>query len=135
MSSIKKNVFLGILLMSLSFFTFADSVDERLVGNWQGQRDLDGKCIFLAWEVSREADGRFEVTFFLDSERKKVLGSERGRWQTENGQMTLLTDGVPSADIYTYTFGENNSVVFANIKRDPSADCAADYVFTDHRIQ
>lgn len=105
------------------------------MGNWQGQRDLDGKCLFLAWEMSREADGRFEVTFFLDSERKKLLGSERGRWQTENGQMTLLTDGVPSADIYTYTFGENNSVVFANIKRDPSADCAADYVFTDHRIQ
>ena len=46
----------------------------------------------------------------------------------------LLTDGIPTPDVYTYSFINDKAVKLSNIKRDPSADCMADYEFIDHRV-
>ena len=134
MNSIRRKLFLATLLLSLPFSLLASSLDDHLVGNWQGQRNHEGKCSFMAWKMARTADGKFEITFYGDPEKKQVLGQEKGRWETTNGKVSLLTDGVPTPDIYTYTFIDDNSVKLSNIKRDPSADCMADYEFTDHRV-
>lgn len=88
----------------------------------------------MAWKMARTADGKFEITFYGDPGKKQVLGKEKGRWEVKDGKLSLLTDGVPTPDIYIYTFIDDNSVKLSNVKRDPSADCMADYEFTDHRV-
>jgi hypothetical protein len=134
MKSVIKKFVLGAFALSFSILSIAASIDDRLVGNWQGQRDQEGKCSFMAWKMSRTADGKFEITFYGNSEKNKILGQEKGRWEVSGGKLSLLTDGVPTPDIYTYSFINENSVKLSNIKRDPSADCMADYEFTDHRV-
>lgn len=129
-----KASFFAALLLSASFSSIAESTDARLVGNWQGQRDQEGKCSFMAWKMARTADGKFEISFYGDPGKKQILGEEKGLWEVKNGKLSLLTDGVPTPDIYVYTFIDENSVKLSNIKRDPSADCMADYEFTDHRV-
>jgi hypothetical protein len=108
--------------------------DDRLVGLWQGQRNRDGKCSFMAWKMTRTADGKFDVAFFGDPARSKLISQERGRWEAYDGTISLYSDGIPSPDVYRYTFIGSNSVRLTNVKRDPSADCMADYEFTDHRV-
>lgn len=88
----------------------------------------------MAWKMGRTADGKFEVTFYSDPEKTRILGKEKGHWEVKDGRLSLLTDGVPTPDLYVYTFIDNNSVKFSNVKRDPAADCMADYEFTDHRV-
>lgn len=129
-----KTSFFAAFLLSASFFAIAEPTDTRLIGNWQGQRDQEGKCSFMAWKMARTADGKFEITFYGDSGKKQILGKENGRWEVKDGKLSLLTDGVPTLDIYIYTFIDDNSVKLSNVKRDPSADCMADYEFTDHRV-
>jgi len=132
-AAIQKILF-GAFAFSISISSIAASIDERLVGNWQGQREQEGKCSFMAWKMSRTADGKFEIAFYGDSEKKKALGKEKGRWEASDGKLSIFTDGVPTPDVYAYSFIGDNSVKFSNIKRDPSADCMADYEFTDHRV-
>ena len=129
-----KTSFFTALLLSASFLAIAEPTDTGLVGNWQGQRDQEGKCSFMAWKMARTADGKFEITFYGDPGKTQILGKEKGRWEVKDGKLSLLTDGVPTPDTYVYTFIDNNSVKLSNVKRDPSADCMADYEFTDHRV-
>lgn len=129
-----KTLFLTAPFLFASFSSIAESTDTRLVGNWQGQRSQEGKCSFMAWKMGRTADGKFEVTFYGDPEKTRILGKEKGHWEVKDGRLSLLTDGIPTPDLYVYTFIDNNSVKFSNVKRDPAADCMADYEFTDHRV-
>lgn len=108
--------------------------DDRLVGTWQGQRNPNGKCTFMAWKMIRAVDGKFEVAFFADPAMSKPVGQEKGRWSAHGGQISLHSDGAKAPDIYSYTFIGSDAVRLTNIRRDPSADCMADYEFTDHRI-
>lgn len=130
---IKTSIFSAFVL-SASFLAIAEPTDTRLIGNWQGQRDQEGKCSFMAWTMARTADGKFEITFYGDPDKKLILGKEEGRWEVKDGKLSLLTDGIQTPDIYVYTFIDDNSVKLSNVKRDPSADCMADYEFTDHRV-
>ncbi|MFC5609832.1 hypothetical protein [Variovorax soli] len=133
------NVFIRssvICLGLISFGTFAEEArDSRIVGSWQGMRTADGKCQFLAWKSKFKEDGRFEITFFADAERKKELHTERGTWRASDGRNELKTDGVPTTEVYTYSFADPNTVRYVNTVRDPSADCQADYEFLEHRTQ
>lgn len=129
---IKKSL-LAICFLFLSFSLQASSIDDRLVGSWQGQRSEEGQCSFIAWKMVRTADGKFNISFYTDPEKKHLIGREKGRWEAENGRFLIFTYGVPTPDIYTYKFIDDNSVKFSNIKRDPSADCMADYEFIDNR--
>jgi len=129
-----KTSFFSALLLLASFSSIAESTHTRLVGNWQGQRDQEGKCSFMAWKMARTLDGKFEVTFYADPGKKQILGEEKGRWEVKDGKLSLFTDGVPTPDIYVYTFIDDNSVKFSRVRADPSADCVADYEFTEHRV-
>ena len=89
MNSIIKKCFFGAFAFSLSLSSIAVSIDDRLVGNWQGQRDQEGKCSFMAWKMSRTADGRFEIVFYGDAEKKKMLREEKGRWEVSDGKLSV----------------------------------------------
>lgn len=134
MSRKMKVPFLAAILISASFMAIAEPSETRFVGNWQGQRAEEGKCSFMAWKMARTADGEFKVTFYGDGAKTKVIGTEKGRWEVKGGKLSLLTEGVPAPDIYTYKFIDDNTVMLSNVERDPSADCMADYEFTDYRV-
>jgi hypothetical protein len=124
-----------LLTALLSASSFASSLDERLVGHWQGQRNKEGKCSFMAWAMKRSPDGKFEIVFYKNPEKTQLINQESGRWETKGDKLSLFTEGVPTPDVYTYTFTDNDTVHFSTIERDPSADCMADYEFTDHRVK
>jgi len=89
MNSITKKYFFGAFAFSLSLSSIVASIDDRLVGNWQGQRDQEGMCSFMAWKMSRTADGRFEIVFYGDAEKKKMLREEKGRWEVSDGKLSV----------------------------------------------
>lgn len=84
-----------------NIFAAGLGLDRTIVGQWQGLREQNTKCQFLAWNSKFTDDGRFEITFFADKERKIVLHTEKGTWQTKDGQQELTTEGVPTPDVYT----------------------------------
>lgn len=121
-------------VLCLPFSLQASTLDERLVGKWQGERSSEGKCKFLAWNMLRTDEGKFRIFFFSDAERKRLVNVENGRWEAENGLFSIFTSSVSTPDVYNYSVTDANTVRFSNAKRDPSADCMADYEFTDHRV-
>ena len=124
-----------ILAALLCATSVALARDNRLAGNWQGQRDKAGKCTFLTWSLKRSPDGKFEIAFYKDTAKTKLATREAGRWETKGDKLSLFTKGVATPDIYTYTFTDGNTVHLSAIKRDMSVDCMADYEFTDHRVK
>lgn len=133
MKNITRKLLLVAVLLSVS--NLASALDDHLVGTWQGQRDKDGKCSYMAWTMKRSSDGTFEVAFYKNPERTQFLDEERGRWDTKGDKISLTTQGVPTPDVYTYTFTGTDTVHVSAIERDPSADCMADYEFTEHRVR
>lgn len=125
--------FAAVLLFATSF-SYAADLDNRLAGEWQGQRDPQSKCSFLAWKLSRSSDGKFEIAFYADSSKTKETGRERGIWWVKANEYFTQTQGVPTPDGYSYVFLNQDTVRYTGLKHDPSADCDADYEFTDHRV-
>ncbi|OLU13552.1 hypothetical protein BVH01_19535 [Pseudomonas sp. PA1(2017)] len=109
-------------------------LDQRLLGEWQGMRDKNGACQFFAWNSSFRPDGRFEISFFADEQRTRLIQTERGSWSAHDGQNHLTTDGVKTTEVYDYRFIDADSVEYVNTKADPTADCQADYRFTEQRV-
>lgn len=110
------------------------ALDQRLLGQWQGMRDKNGPCQFFAWNSSFRPDGRFEISFFADEDRTRLIQTERGTWTASNGKNHLTTDGVKTTEVYDYRFVDADTVEYVNTKADPTADCQADYRFTEHRV-
>ncbi|MDH1263397.1 lipocalin family protein [Pseudomonas sp. GD03944] len=111
-----------------------NALDPRVVGEWQGIREQSTACQFLAWNSTFRPDGSFEITFFADKERTRKIQTEHGTWSASNGQNTLKTNGVPTADVYDYTVLNENSIRYVSTKQDPSADCKAYYEFVEQRV-
>ena len=89
----------------------------------------------MAWNMKRSQDGKFEITFYKNPEKTQLIDREMGRRETKGDKLSLFTEGVPTPDIYTYTFTDNDTVHLSVVERDPSVDCMADYEFTDHRVK
>jgi hypothetical protein len=121
------------LLFSAAVSNAAD-LDKQLVGEWQGQRDAGSKCSFLAWKLNRSADRKFEITFYSNPNKTEVAGREHGIWWVDSKKYFTQTEGVPTPDGYSYSFINQDTVHYAVLTRDPSADCKDDYEFTDHRV-
>ena len=124
-----------LVAVFLCFSNLASALDDRMVGTWEGQMDKDSKCSYMAWTMKRSSDGKFEIAFFQNPERTKFLNIERGQWETKDDKISLTTEGDSIPDVYTYAFTDSDTVHVSAIERNPSADCMADYEFTDHRIR
>ncbi|MDZ4296862.1 MAG: hypothetical protein U1A04_00865 [Moraxellaceae bacterium] len=109
-------------------------LDKRLVGNWEGLREEGSGCQFLAWKSAFRTDGSFEIIFFRDKARTQQIQTERGVWTAANGRSELKTEGVGQPEVYLYTFQGPDAVHYENTAKDPSADCQADYQFTERRV-
>jgi len=113
----------------------AASQDARFVGRFQGQRSTSGKCRFLAWDMTRSADGRFAVTFYNDPRKTHVKNRESGSWWSKGNLIYLKTDGIQTPDAYSFRFRDADTIEMSAVKRDKRADCQADYHFFDHRVR
>lgn len=111
------------------------SEDQELVGSWQGMREENGKCQFLSWTTTFEADHRFSITFYRDAARQQLIQTERGQWSSANGKRVLKTDGVKTPEVYEYKVIDPDTVRYVNTVKDPTADCQEDYAFTEHRMR
>ena len=125
---------LTICLLIIATTPNADEIDKQFVGDWQGQRDPGSKCSFLAWKLHRTEDGKFIITFYTDQNKSKEENRETGTWWVKDNKYFTKTEGVPTPDGYSYNFLDKNTVRYTVLVRDPSADCAADYEFVDHRV-
>jgi hypothetical protein len=112
----------------------AQPLDQRLVGLWEGMREQNNGCQFLAWRMQLNTDGTFLIAFFRDQERTRLIQVERGRWTAANGRSELKTDGVGQTEVYQYTLKGSDAVHYVNTVKDPTADCQADYEFTEYRV-
>jgi len=110
-------------------------LDERIVGKWEGMRGKSTQCQLLSWNSNFTPSGMFEITFFSDKEKTKIINTEKGSWKASNGKNELKTDGVPTPEVYLYTVIDNDTIKYVNTVRDPSADCQADYEFTERRVK
>lgn len=110
------------------------ALDQRLVGLWEGMREQDNGCQFLAWRMQLNADGTFRIAFFRDQARTRLIQMEQGRWTAANGRSELKSDGVGQAEVYEYTLQGPDAVHYVNTVKDPTADCQADYEFTEYRV-
>ncbi len=122
-------------LLALSACASRPALDERIVGSWNGLREQNGSCQFLAWRSDFQPDGRFSITFFRDAERTRPIQTERGQWHGANGRSVLKTDGVATAEVYEYSVIDGNTIHYVNTVKDPTADCQEDYAFTEHRVR
>ena len=113
----------------------AQSLEQSLIGQWQGARDTASKCQFLAWDSNFMPNGKFEITFFSNKERTDKIQTEHGTWKASNGKSELTSDGVSTPEVYLYTIIDNDTVKYVNTVKDPSADCQDDYEFTEHRAK
>ncbi|WP_291933316.1 lipocalin family protein [Limnohabitans sp.] len=128
-------IFATILSLTSILSMAAEALDPRLVGSWQGMREQSGKCQFLAWNSKFSANGNFEISFFADKERLKPVQIERGNWKASNGKSELKTDGVLTSEVYIYTIINDDTIKYVNTVKDPTADCQADYEFTEYRVK
>lgn len=133
----KRTSLISVAILSLisTLSTAAETLDQRIVGSWQGMREQTGKCRFLAWSSKFSADGRFEISFFADKERLKSVQTERGSWKASSGESELKTDGVQTPEVYLYTVINDDTIKYVNTVKDPTADCQADYEFTEYRVK
>lgn len=133
----KKPVVLVLLCLMLASRAAlsAETIDSRLVGQWQGMRENVKGCDFFAWNMDFRPDGRFELNFYADKDRKEFIFTEKGSWNSQDGLNTIRTDNVPTPDVYRYTFLDKDTVKYVNIKADPSGDCQQDYQFTEYRAK
>jgi hypothetical protein len=134
----KLNISLGMIVLTVALGGCAankPASDPALVGTWKGLREANGKCQFLSWNTDFKPDGKFTITFFRDAKQSQRIQAEHGTWIAANGKNALKTDGVPSPDVYNYTFIDADTVHYTSVTSDPSGDCQEDYAFTEHRIR
>lgn len=128
-------IFLALTFFALFLADAAEPLDQRIVGTWQGMRESNGKCRFLAWKSIFMADGNFVISFFSDKGRTKLVQDERGTWKAQNGKSELKTNGVSNAEVYLYTVMDDDTIKYVNTVKDPSADCQEDYEFIEQRVR
>ncbi len=88
----------------------------------------------MAWKMNRASDGNFSIIFFAEKSKSKANSTESGKWWADNNKIYMKTAGVPTLDVYAYSFINQTSVRFVNVQKDPSAACQADYEFTDSKV-
>lgn len=123
------------LSLTSTLSTAAEALDQRIAGFWQGMRDPNTKCQFLAWNADFSMDGYFRISFFADKERIKPIQTEYGSWKTSNGKLELKTVGVKTPDVYYYTIINDDTIKYVATVKDLTSDCQADYEFTEYRVK
>lgn len=125
----------GVFLLSssIAFASPAGKIDNRFIGDFEGQRNLTGKCQFLSWSTTRSKDGRFVISFYSDQAKRRPIGKEAGTWWVEKNKFYMLTNGLSKPESYSFKFKDHDTIELSVVKRDPTADCKEDYRFIDRR--
>ena len=126
----------AVCLAFVLFSSIADAtepLDPGIVGTWEGMREKNGKCEFLAWTSDFASDGRLVISFFSDKKRRKPLRTDRGYWNTNGTRIELKIDGVSTVETYRYTVIDDYTVKYVNTLKDSATDCPDNYEFIEYR--
>ncbi len=111
------------------------AIDNRLVGEWHGQRDEKSSCRFQSRVVKRLPNGQYVISYFSDAEQTHKTYEVKGLWWAADKTLFLQspgTSGKPEA--YRYYMIDKNTVRLENVDVDLSADCLEDSTLIDSRV-
>lgn len=112
-----------------------NGMDNRLVGEWHGQRDEKSACRFQSRTVKRLPNGQYVISYFSDAEQTHKTSEVKGLWWSADKTLFLQspgTSGKPEA--YHYYMIDKNTVRLENVDVDLSADCPEDSTLIDNRV-
>ena len=110
-------------------------IDERLVGDWIGEREKLVGCFYYSWKVNRDKEGTYRILFYGDPKRSQLIHSESGKWWVRQGDFYEQVEGVmKKPDIYNYRVISAEEVYFEQVSADKTGVCKGDYSFTDIRV-
>jgi hypothetical protein len=104
--------------------------DSRLVGNWEGLRNID-EVNSYTWRQERNNDGFYTIEFtMLKNGKIDRKSAESGEWWTDNGRFYEIDRSrMVKPDVYLYQVREDNSVHFSKISD------SEEYQFSEKRAQ
>lgn len=122
-----------LLIGSLSC-SQSGSIDERLVGIWEGS-NLGSACDSLWWTIHRKSNGTYSTDFYREDSKVNVIASEKGEWWIEGGFYFLINDAsMIQPDKYEYQLLDSTRVQMMIISYDKSAKCTDGHRFIDTKI-
>ena len=126
-----------VFLIALSACITHDKVkmvDDAFVGTFVGGNP-DRSCGAMSWEIERNKDGTYFISFFTDSERMKLIVTEQGRWWVKEGYYYALGPKyMTEPDVYRFEILNDVEIKFISSKYDKSTVCKESYSFIDKKI-
>ena len=126
-----------VFLIALSACITHDKVkmvDDAFVGTFVGGNP-DRSCGAMWWEIERNKDGTYFISFFTDSERMKLIVTEQGRWWVKEGYYYALAPKyMTEPDVYLFEILNDVEIKFISSKYDKSTVCKESYSFIDNKI-
>lgn len=127
---------IALALVSLAGHAATESnLDNRLVGDWQGQRDAKSSCKFQSRSVHRMPNGKYIVTYYSDAAQTHKISEVKGMWWSADKTLYMQTPGTGGKpDAYHYYVIDKNTVRLENVDIDLSAECPEDSTLIDSRV-
>lgn len=100
-------------------YDFNDGIqDERFVGVWVGsEKDNQVDGLTKKWEMTRNADGTFEIKFNVKAKGQKSYDSvEKGKWWVKDNKFYEYHEDSEMADVYTFEVLNKNQIKFTEEK-------------------
>lgn len=120
----KRKIILG--LISISFILIScgvkrhfvknengKTIDKRLVGIWKGSESgniIEGMS--SEWEMSRNSNGTFTLSYIANFNGEKIEGIENGNWWIDNGLFYEFHEDSGLTDIYNYKVLNRQKIKF-----------------------
>lgn len=136
MRAIKKLSFMVAVLAPLAGHAATESaIDNRLVGEWQGQRDDKSSCNFQSRSVKRLPNGQYVISYFSDAAQTHKTAEVKGMWWAADKTLFMQAPGSSGKpEAYHYYMIDKNTVRLENVEVDLSAACPEDSTLIDNRV-
>ncbi|MGE5452297.1 MAG: hypothetical protein ACM3VZ_10720 [Acidobacteriota bacterium] len=124
-----------VMSQALAATSSGAPIDNRLVGEWRGQRDDKSACQFQSRSVQRLPDGRYVISYFSDAAQTHKTAEVKGLWWATDKTLFMQSPGSSGKpDAYRYYMIDKNTVRLENVDVDLSADCPEDSTLIDSRV-
>ena len=103
-----------LFILSNNFAQSKDAnIDPKFVGSWTGsEKDQQQLGLEKHWIMHRFNDGMFILLYTTVRDGEVSSHAEKGKWWIENNEFHELHFVSGMTDIYTYTFLDDNNIMF-----------------------
>lgn len=111
------------------------NIDNRLVGEWQGERDAKSACKFQSRTVKRMPNGKYVISYFSDAAHTQKIAEVKGMWWSADKTLFMQPPGTTGKpDAYRYYMIDSNTVRLESTEVDLNAECLDDSTLIDSRV-